>query len=1103
MRPIVNTASRTMPPARLLLVCFLVIVQCQAVAAGRAARAFSPAGGSTAVETGMRPMAAGSDSIYCGARLLERDKDYAINPQTGRISFTAPPDCDSLVVICFLLPEWMTAPAGNPVPPGKRLLRIEPGQDVRPIPGSTTPQKITLSGNKSFSFSVGRAGDGRFSQGLNLDFDAQMADDLRLRGSISDRIGSGNDLVSGAGGTTVLSELDKYFFEIEGRRVTGRGGDIGTTVSRYLPAKRIKGVSAGYSGVALGVAADLGRPAGRYVSHELSGVDGRQGPYQAVGNDGLPTGVVPGSEKVYVDGRLLEGGADKHYVIDYPSGRITFSPRVLITSRSRIEIDFEASGGDYLQSIYDATSEARPWGGKLTISAGGRRESDDRDQLRFGELSPEQIQILEQAGDSASSAVTSGATPDTSGSYTLMTDSSGRQYFQYAGAGAGDYSVSFSYVGEGKGDYRYLGDGVYEFAGAGQGAYLPIRRLPLPGSNDFFFASVGVNPYRGGTWLIEYQGNQRDRNLFSPLDDGDNLRSLIAGSVTHAADNMTAHAEMRYRQGDYDPANRIERPDFRRQWALPEGKERGDEFRLTSANAWKGTHNRLAADFGYLAYKDNLRSYRMEMSAGLFDDKRFSPRGEYRLGNSERVDTFGADGLYERYAAGLSIKAIRAARLELGAERELTKDRYGALPSLQKYVLYRTALFVRNSVLAFSRRIEYESHRLRFKGPQQDKVELTSEESVGRFQTTLAGTWVNQKRLDSDRDDYIEWLYQASFRYAPPSAWMTVQADYRQNQQSARSFGYRFIRVGSGEGDYRFEDGGYLPDPDGDYVRIREERGDPASVSIGEKSHNVVIYPGRIPALKEYQGVLSQVACRLRTEVYEEQSGRDRRRVSWLLPWASRSGVEYNIRRRREGYTLLLFPAYNFYVINLTYGNAFEEQESGAMLFRAAKEYKTELKNQLSPVVRSSVEWNHRRTKESGIGVSAMRLIANAYAASLTVTPASFQVTPRVEYVRFTESLFGGKGSGIIASGETIWRRPNRGEVRGTVEFRSLTQESRFRQPEYLITEGRRFGKSGLINLVINYDVGGSWRLTVNLTDQIHESRPAEFVGRGELVARF
>jgi hypothetical protein len=145
----------------------------------------------------------------------------------------------------------------------------------------------------------------------------------------------------------------------------------------------------------------------------------------------------------------------------------------------------------------------------------------------------------------------------------------------------------------------------------------------------------------------------------------------------------------------------------------------------------------------------------------------------------------------------------------------------------------------------------------------------------------------------------------------------------------------------------------------------------------------------------------------------------------------------------------------------------------------------------------------HKRNTESGVGLTNLVLQINDYSTRLMITRGIVQFTPQVGYMRFRDALSGGEGNGVTLSSEAVIRRPGRGEVRLNMELRSLTESKPFSQPEFLVTDGKRFGKSALINLLINYDLGKSLRLSINMTDRIFEDRPAEFTGRGELVARF
>ena len=1057
---------------------------------------------SGAIPTGLSHIAEGSDILLCGGLILTRDS-YTLDYISGLLTLKDSLPCDSIIIRAYQIPPWMAASAGNRVTPGQKFISFA-DDSRRENEAAGTAREISLSGNKSFSFIVGRSGEGYFSQGLNVEVDALLADNLRLRGAVSDRIGSnGNGVAtSGFGGTTSLAELDKYFFELSGSRFTARAGDINSISSTYLPKKRIKGLQTEYTDAHISASADIGRPAGRYNRNSLMGSDGKQGPYQIRGPYGLPAGIVPGSETVYVDGRELEGGAGKYYTIDYPAGRITFAPRLLITAQSRIEVDFEVSSGDYEQEIYDISNTVRVFDGKLLFEVGARRESDNKNRLRFAALSPDDIAVLSDAGDNASRAYISGVTADTNGFYVRQVDSTGAEYYRYSQSG-GDYAVLYTFVGDGVGEYVYVGDGIYEYAGPGKGAYNPIIYLPLPSRNDLFFASLITRPYQKGRLSLSYQGNHRDDNLFSSRDDGDNNKGLLETEFRHDSKIYKAAASFRFKQANFLAVKRLYEVDNIRLWALPIDSLPGDESRLMTSQRYATNNNELSVTYGYLSYKDYLQSHRFSIDGALFKQFALSPYGSFASADSRDINDNRYKGNYERQAIGVIAKPLRRVTLETGYNREFLKNAYGDATDTERFTQYHSRALYRQTVVELSRREEFYSDSLGRKGPQQDKVQISSQESIGRLRLSASGTLLDQRALDSDRSDRTERLFEAALRYLASGGWLSLQATYRQNRQTGGAIGYGYIFVGSGQGDYRLDGGQYLPDPDGEYIRITETRGESQSLSVGEKSHSVIVYPGRMAVGDAWKRILSQMAFRLKTEIIEEMPGKDNRRLSWLLPWQSTSGIAYNKRAIRENYQGLFFPASNFYVINLTYTNVFEENDAGASLYRDTKEYMIEIKNDVSPHARLIVEGAQSRRVETGIGSKTLRLVRNSLGFSVSVSNRTIQITPRITYLSFKDRESLGEGYGVVGEGNLVLRQQGKGEIRFITEVRSLTEKKPFTQPEYLVTEGRRFGLSGLLGIVANYELSQSLRLTLNMTDRVYENRPAEFVGRGELIARF
>ena len=191
---------------------------------------------------------------------------------------------------------------------------------------------------------------------------------------------------------------------------------------------------------------------GKFSRTELQGVEGNQGPYRLTGPAGEPFIIVlAGTERVFIDGQLLQRGQDADYVIDYNTAEITFTPRRPITKDRRIIVEFQYSD-HYARSVLkdQAVYTAKRRTGYVRWFA----ETDSRNQPLQQELSLADRDVLAAAGETGRGGAghrQRGWSPDAL-RYALR-DSLGFADVLVFSTTSALYQAVFSEVGQGNGDY--------------------------------------------------------------------------------------------------------------------------------------------------------------------------------------------------------------------------------------------------------------------------------------------------------------------------------------------------------------------------------------------------------------------------------------------------------------------------------------------------------------------------------------------------------------------------------------------------------------------------------------------------------------------------
>ncbi len=529
---------------------------------------------------------------------------YSVDYKTGTLFFaerTTP--TDSITINYLKYPQFLTRDYYTFDPKLiientgaiDRLYSLEQGNDTRtfkPFDGLNTVGSI------SRGVTVGNNQNAVVSSELDLQITGKLNDKVSIRASIQDA----NIPTQQGGYSQSLDEFDQIFIELYSDNWNIRAGDVdlennNSYFGRFI--KKVQGISLGGrlqhtedSQTTAFAAGALVR--GVFQRSQFTGQEGNQGPYKLVGPNGeLFILIVSGSERVYVNGLLLERGENADYVIDYNAGEIKFNSTYPITSNMRITVEYQFTDRNYTRFIGygggNYTSE------KLDLGVYVYSENDAKNQPLQQNLSEEQVAILQAAGDDMDAMVAPSAVEDTFSENKLLYKKdiaiNGDEIFVFSNDPEDElFSVRFSLVGDNLGNYIISDQGaisrIFEYTppigGVPQGNYEPIIQLNAPTKLQVGGLNGRYRPTEKTTLNFEVAGSQNDLNLFSDLDDENNDgfagRLDARQNLFTTADTLKVDAigSLDYINKDFRTIERLYNIEFNRDWNLidPEGDQR-------------------------------------------------------------------------------------------------------------------------------------------------------------------------------------------------------------------------------------------------------------------------------------------------------------------------------------------------------------------------------------------------------------------------------------------------------------------------------------------------------------------------------------------------
>jgi len=486
---------------------------------------------------------------------------------------------------------------------------------------------VNYNGSFGRGLSFGNRQDVVVNSSLNLQINGYIGDSIQIAAAITDN----NIPIQPDGNTQNLNEFDQVYIQFSKDKWRFNIGDIDIRQNQnyFLNFyKRLQGASFETEkrvsrSVVNKVLASGAVAKGKFTRNIFQGLEGNQGPYRLIGaNNELYFIVLAGTERVFIDGVLMQRGEDQDYVINYNTSEVTFTPRQMITKDKRIQIEFEYADRNFLNAQLYLADEVSV-NNKLKLRVGIYNNNDAKNSPINQTLDTKQKQFLANIGDSIQNAFYPSAVRDTLSAGSILYEKIDTVYnggnsdtiFVFSNNSSKDlYSVSFIEVGFGKGNYiqdltNSANGKVFRWVapdsatGNLRGQFLAAIFLVTPKKQQIITvgADYAINPLT--MVRTEMAMSVFDVNTFSSKDKGNDkgfAGRVIVNNVKpfSGSKGLIMKTDLYYErvQKDFRPIERLRNVEFNRDWGLPFNANPADE-------------NLFSASFGLVDKVNNSVKY--------------------------------------------------------------------------------------------------------------------------------------------------------------------------------------------------------------------------------------------------------------------------------------------------------------------------------------------------------------------------------------------------------------------------------------------------------------------------------------------------------------
>ena len=986
---------------------------------------------------------------------------------------------------------------------------------------------------------------------LNLQLNGQVTPNLQLTAALSDA----NIPFQASGTTNQLREFDQVYIQIHNDNLKITAGDfwLDKPDGQFLVyRKRAQGLTGFYNwklenGAKIYTQSSIGLSKGKFQRQIIQGLEAVQGPYRLTGASNEPfISILAGTERIYIDGQLMQRGQEFDYIIDYTSAELTFTSRHLITKDTRIVAEFQYADQNYARSLLQHTTRYESQKMKSWVAL--YQEQDLKNQPLQQLLSNEQLQALSQIGDELSQAFVLGYDStgflENANMYRLI-DTLGYQDVLVFSVDAqvAHYRCTFTDVGPGNGNYVLSGvsaSGTYykwvePINGVSQGNFAPIRKVQTPKRKQMVSAGLSYALHPNWTVYSEQALSETDLNLFSSLDDKNNLglasktglqfKKVV--QIDSSKRTFETQVEYLFLGQTFEPIEQFRAVEFDRDWNIRNqnyaGAQQQIELRQQLVHSARGKVNLIGQTLTIDTLFKGLR---------LYSDGNWKQNGWLSKWDASalRTQTAGSQNYFIRHRMQLS-KQI--GNFQLGYIDDHERNQFKGALATNSYQFYDGQTFVslktRNKLAAklfYRERYDWRPDSLLTLAAKAKTtgLELKWDPNTKQNLQVLIGarqlSIIDSTLIDQKAEKSLVARFDYTGRFFKNALSLNTFYEIGSGLEQKRRFQY--IRVNDGQGIYtwidynndgvkdlnEFEQAIYADQAD--YIRVFVPSATYAPVFSNEWNQSVIWRPELL--WRNQTGILGILArFSNQTRIRVQRKLQDASTSEWLNPLAA-SISETGLLSANTQFSNALFFNKNAKVLSAQYNWLRQENK---LLLASGYDARSQLKNQLNLRVNISQKFAFESTLTSGqTGALADYTNGRNFLISFKeLKPELIYQEGSLLRLSFTGSL-GQKTNDLAYGGqqanakslEATWKvnKSENGSLNGTIKYVHYDFNGvALSAVGYEMLEGLRPGTNWTWSLSFQKIIGKNLQLSLNYGGRLMDGLPAVHTGGMELRANF